>query len=303
MALVYEDVLKGNITLLQDMIQMVDPRVEEVTSSSSKMTGSAINLGLSTPFIQLASWNYNKGKFYEVSDVKVHASGAEIKSEYGIYSSGTSSNLGKKERNAIKAFYAGVSETKLDGKKYYDTKGTFVWSYETNNGTAKKLKRAVRRLVNKTYLYEELPVIVPQTKGKLNYTKVDMQINFSKSYTEHLMTLDVNNFKYDLMAQVKYDCKKDRECLRRNTQDVKSSLSRMFKRVKEMKKFYGNNNKKFVKAYADFGKMAFKNKYVFKRVYDEAKSCGLTLNYTITGEKIHRLEKQFMFAKTASCKK
>ncbi len=288
---------------MQEFADLGDPRVEKVTSSNSAFTGSAVNLGMSTPFIQLASWNYSAGKFFEVSNVNIHKTGAKIKSEYGIYSSGTSTNFGANERNAIKAFYAGVTKTEFNGKSYADTTGTFVWTYETNNGTHKKLKRAVNRLLDKTYMYNEVPVIVPSYDEDLNYTKVDFNLKYNKSYTEHLMTLKATDFKYDLLAQVKYECKGNSKCVKDGTRSVNYRLKKLFKKVKEMKSLYGKDNKKFVKAYAEFGQQAYKNKYLFKKVYDEAKKCGLALTYTITGEKIPRHEKQFVFAETAACKK
>ncbi|TGD45675.1 hypothetical protein EP118_14975 [Halobacteriovorax sp. Y22] len=311
-AKVYEDVLKGKFLEAQEMGETYpDLRVTKVETTDFKMKGKEFNIGFKTPFAQILSWNFNKSLFVGVSDTEIHSNGVITHRDYGVYKSGVSSNFGPLERTSLKAFYGATAKATVEGKDINNTSGTFVWLYESNNGTYKKLRRALSKVKDFTNLTDFLNVKIGKKKEKLNYTKLELSLEYSEAFTKYLMDTDLNynTLKYDLVGDINTACTQrhynyDRriECIDNESRKARSALSSIKKYLAKMKASFKKDNKDFVSNYAKVGKKILSSKYVFQEIFERGTKCGMKLKLHMTGEKFIAFEKELNYPNTPECK-
>jgi len=181
----YEEMLKGNIVpaqlLAADSEQNSVVSVER-TLHLKKRHVRRFSVGIPFLYFTTSKEKYSdyvkKDSFLDGSTREVYAGGI-VKG-----STGRAITL---HRYTREGFYSALElHSNIDKKDNLDYLGRYNWSYSTDHGSSKKLGRALRRLIKKTGLLNDLAVNVPKA-NKLKYTSVAFDLNFPQTFVDYLL--------------------------------------------------------------------------------------------------------------------
>ena len=188
--------------------------------------------------------------------------------------------------------------------------GQFVWSAETDASTHRRLGNAIDDLVKITGLGEALKVNLPDER-KLGYTDVDFSLTFTEEQTKKMIdSAELYGMKKiaanaaakarayfkvtddaDQICEVVTSNDQPNNCPADTESQSYSGAEEMVSKLKLMKKNW-NDEKEFVKTYADFGKIISRNQFLFQSAMELAGS-DVAMNYSIKGRNVSNYQVNF----------
>ncbi len=303
----YEDLLKGNMVPAQEMAQDIfNPAVQHIEDIELLLSGKRRSFIFGLPYMNVRT---SKGEFYSYSNVDFIKQGLKTVTEYGIFSKEVRGRFWLKHRNHMKVFAGGIATTtdKTGAVVAQDNKVQLSWFYEKDYADSKHVNRAVEDLLQDTGM-TDLAVKVNKTKD-LGYVNVKLDIEGDRNFTNVLMNLSRRNGSFRAMENdmstlvTNYFNQGDKLELCNNDQSVSSCKSSYMRRSKKalakiksfgakLAKLRKTDSKAFAKTFSEIGEQVWKNQFVFKAVLNKLKSCGVEMNYEVSGERISNYQVQ-----------
>ncbi len=149
-----------------------------------------------------------------------------------------------------------------------------VFFYEDSSATPERLHKQLEHLRGKISLDDFLSLDIPEEKRSLKYAKMAFDLNFNAELYGHLLQV----------------------WREKSRTASKASLGRQWKRLGKW--LEEKNSQRFVK----LGRLLWSSSRFFKDFWQEAKKCGASLELSIGGEKVRRLERHRVYPLTDACR-
>jgi hypothetical protein len=315
----YEEAMKGNLLAVEELaLDMTKAGVaQKVDSTSMILEGSTRSMGIATPILPIAHFRSSKSRMYEHTDKLFFENGVQTTTKYGVFVKEQDGKLGLNHRNVLQAFYGGVAIARDSKGKTLDKNlvGQFVYKYESDNSTSKKLDRNLKILAKKTMLNNLTNLALPSS-GKLGYMKVNLGVQFPESFSKALVIANnraggLKRFTRAADAAIarvfntrgmKSDYCNDNEtekrCKRRLERGVKKTFEKIRTALWTMKA--ESYEKNYVKEFAKFGEHVWSNPFVFAAFTQQGRSCGMRIKFEVTGERVSKYNKELAYP-SADC--
>jgi hypothetical protein len=299
----YTDLIRGNVAAVERLVFDGADYVKKYDSFSSKQIGRFKNSFFGLPVV--LNTQTQEGKIYEVDQGNLFYEGTKTNAHYGVYLKDRKTKVFGKHFERTQSFY-GASYSILSLKGELKSKGhfgQFVWSAETDASTRRRARNAIEDLVQLTGLRDALPVVLPTDERRLGYTDIDFSVTFSEEQTQRMVDLagSLGFTKISRGAGTKARAYFSRTndpdgiCTTANPQDgttcsdtviqaAEQGGREMVEKLVQMKKAW-TDDKAFVKAYADFGKIISRNQFLFQTALDLAGE-DVGMNYSIKGRNV-----------------
>jgi len=306
----YSDLIRGNVAAIEKLVYDGADYVKKYDSFNSTQIGRFKNSFFGLPIV--LNTQTQEGKIYEVDQGNLYYEGTKTNAHYGVYLKDRKTKVFGKHFERTQSFY-GASYNILSMKGELKSKGhfgQFVWSAETDASTRRRARNAIEDLVQLTGLRDALPVVLPTDERKLGYTDIDFSVTFSEAQTQRMVDLagSLGFTKISKGAAAKARAYFNRTndpdglCTTANPQDGTSCSEtvisaaeqggrELVEKLTQMKKSWADD-KAFVKAYADFGKIISRNQFLFQTALDLAGS-DVGMNYAIRGRNISNYQVNF----------
>jgi|GEM_PF-5368177 len=158
---IYELMMSGDFTLAEIKSAANDnSSVTRVESVKTKLNTNLKRASIGIPFISLSN---GSGITLEHSLTQNHLDGNLTESQYGIYQKSKNGQFVSKDREA-----------------------RFLWSYDDDHGTSRKMSKYLKTLRGKTGLSEFLNIVV-QDEEKLGYSEINLNVALPGTYLEALL--------------------------------------------------------------------------------------------------------------------
>lgn len=318
----FERFMAGDTTKAEDLSKFKDSGVSKFSNMSEDRTALATSWGVSFPFIPILTFRSSKERAYDhVEENSVWDE--KVVKDRGIYVKQRNIRIVGNHLKESRSFIGGrtlidlptESSARNITEKLF---GNFKYTYQSDGGQERRLRKYVSRVKALTGLAGETCVTVPSSTDSLDFNQVVLEVNWSDSYVREIIGLGKTNGK--LLAQIKNSAKK-LYALKSNTDICKvqdgdnyddtcnlssnSSIDNSFKNLDEyskgMKKSYSNDKKEFARNLAKFGEEVWKSPFIFKAFFERGKTCGQEFKYEVSGQRITRHQLSQKFAFTDSC--
>jgi hypothetical protein len=306
----YHDLIHGNVAAIEKLTEQKVDYVKKWDSLTSKQMGRMKNFFFGLPIV--LNTTTSEGKIYEVDHGNVYNQGLKTKAHYAVYLKDKKTKVFNKHFEKTQSFYGAfydVSNEKNE-KKTSGHFGQFKWSAETDASTNRRLGNAIEDLVKITGIRDPLLVNLPDER-KLGYTDIDFSMTITEEQTKKMIS---NAEMYGQQKVAKSAAEKakayfsilddsDGICTvaspgrtQNNCESIIADQSyngaeEMVSKLLLMKKYW-NDEKLFVKHYADFGKIMARNQFLFQTAIDLA-GANVTMNYSIQGRNISNYQMNF----------
>lgn len=313
----FERFMAGDVTKAQDLSKIKDSGVNKISDMTESRMGDSRTFGLTTPFLSILTFKSSTGHAYDhyeedsVWDEKV------IK-DTGIYIKQRNTTLaGQQLVKEARSFIGGKATNtspSIGGmsttEKLY---GNFKFSYQSNWGQEKRLRKYIGKVKALTGLVDETCARVPAFKDSMGFNQVSLEVKWSNDYVKELIGkgkskrsmlsqikslaqgYQLNSNKSDLCA-ILDDDKYDDNCTNSTTLKVENIFKNLETYSLNMNKSYGVDNKEFAKNMAKFGEEVWKSPFVFKAFFEKGKQCGQDFKFEVSGRRIsrHSVEQKFV---------
>jgi hypothetical protein len=318
---IYQEILAGNLVAANIVANKKDWKrfgVKKVEETNTKTKSTSRNIGVSVPFLISAS--YSKGKSFAIANSKFLDEDTIGQTLIGVYNkdsetSGWLSNNSKRTRmfsgNYQKVAPVNPNSNKITQRRY---SGSYKYVYIRNKVNGKKLKKELKYLERKIGYPNELTLKIPN-KTHIGTLQIEMDVRFSNIATDSLIDTAQKMSKNQFVAlgmkeaetffkgnwSYKDVCQRARlTCQRLKEVQTKKAMITAYDSLRAMKKHKAKlNYKKFVEAYAEFGKGFIRNRFTFKTILhltrkakDTARQPAVKLNFKIKGTALPPYEKE-----------
>jgi len=318
---IYQEILAGNLVAANIVANRKDWKrfgVKKVEETNTKTKSTSRNMGVSVPFLISAS--YSKGKSFAIANSKFLDADTIGQTLIGVYNkdsetSGWLSNNSKRTRmfsgNYQKVVPANPNSNKITQRRY---SGSYKYVYIRNKVNGKKLKKELKYLERKIGYPNELKLKIPN-KTDVGTLQIEMDVRLSNIATDSLIDTAQKMSKNQFVAlgmkeaeiffkgdwSYKDVCQRARlTCQRLKEVQTKKAMITAYDSLRAMKKYKAKlNYKKFVEAYAEFGKGFIRNRFTFKTILhltrkakDTARQPAVKLNFKIQGTALPPYEKE-----------
>lgn len=317
----FERFMAGDTTHAQDMSRMRDSGVVKLSDMSETRLGVARSFGVATPFIPILS--FKSSTEHATDHVEEDTVWDEkIVKDAGIYIKQRNSFLAGKQVKEARSFIGGKVTTEvptLEGMSKTDKLyGNFKYSYQSNWGQQKRLRKYIAKVKALTGLVSETCATVPAFKDTMGFNQVVLELNLSDDYVKELIghgksktsllpkirsmaqSYQLNSDKSKVCDYLDND-KYDDNCSDSTSAKVSEIFSNLETYSARMNKSYGVDKKEFSKNMAKFGEEVWKSPFVFKAFFEKGKVCGQDFKFEVSGRRITRHAIDQKFVGTASC--
>ena len=328
----FERFMAGDMTKAQELSMSNASGITKISDITDSRVGTSIGFGITIPYIPIFSFKTSIEHGYDVmeedntwNEVAINNSGVYIK-QRNVFLAGhlvktARSFTGGKTLKDAPDEEGGMSHT----EKIF---GNFKYSYQSNWGQERRLRKYLRKVKELTGLVSETCVKVPSFKDSLGFNQIDLQLDLSDEYLREI--IGVEKTKSNLLQKIKTSaqnyqmlednlsssvCQKgdlnddgdddsyDESC--RNSSSEK--ISNIFKNLEEyslkMNQTIDTDRKQFAKYLAKFGEEIWKSPFVFKAFYEKGKICGERFKFEVSGQRISRHFIDQQFVNTPACSK
>ena len=306
----YHDLIHGNVAAIEKLVEQKVDYVKKWDSLSSKQIGRMKNLFFGLPIV--LNTTTSEGKIYEVDHGNTYNQGLKTNAHYAVYLKDKKTRVFNKHFEKTQSFYGAfydVSNEKNE-KTTSGHFGQFKWSAETDASTHRRLGNAIDELVKTTGIRDPLFVNLPDER-KLGYTDVDFSMTLTEAQTKKMIS-NAEMYGQEKIARSAEEKAKayfnvlddsdgicpvtspgqnQNNCESTTADQSYSGAKEMVSKLMLMKKYW-NDEKLFVKYYADFGKIMARNQFLFQTAVDLA-GADVTMNYSIQGRNISNYQMNF----------
>lgn len=313
----FSQMLAGNIAMAQELAAKREV-VIHVDANETRMSGTMANHSFGLPY--LFNWTWGTGKIQVRSDVDFHADGSKSEIQYGVYLEQSQETvLLRILRDRTFGFYGLAYTTKeRDGRVTNGTIAQVGYSFSKENATGADLKNAIRDVIRRTGLREELAVKAPSGDDDVGYVSMKFLMSFDRPAIERLLAISAKSPEvFAKVAQGFTDsylagqdilniCQSDKygyadkkedfaRCDREVRSDVAQATSEMLAALNAIRS--NPNDRKFVSEQMGyFGRAMLTNALTFQTAFQLVRGYGVTAQYEITGSEFTKYDLTFAWA-------
>ena len=310
----YHYMLGGNLLPAEELSVRATGAVRAVASTKSKGAGRLTTLRFGFPFFSYTG--KTKGRI-QISQLRAeHADGSESSVETGIHlNERATGGVLLIQRRTVNDFIATSAVTK--NKEQVVTQNTysgeFVWAYENEKASYKRVRKQLDKIVAQTGLRDELAVIIPNVP--LGYFQTSLRVLIDEKTTNELIEASrdrlsddggVRSLSSSFVQQYFADGDdKDRlcgrihrirgslaRCARKLEKDTGAALKEAAVWLQEMENAKrASNRRAFVAAYAAAGKFLFANQFTVKATLALLRNRPPAIQFAVAGERVSLLKK------------
>ncbi|PIP96687.1 MAG: hypothetical protein COW00_15080 [Bdellovibrio sp. CG12_big_fil_rev_8_21_14_0_65_39_13] len=325
----FERFMYGDVTKAQELSAFDNSGVMKIADTSEKRIGFSNHWGFNTPFIGLISFKSASNRSvdeYEENSVWDE----KVLKNYGMYVKQRNTRIVGLHFKVAKSFMGGstvkdVPGENSDRKVTENLYGNFKYSYQSDWGQERRLRKYIDKIKSETALTEETCVKVPDFKDSLGFNQVVLELKMKDDYIREIIGQGkfTGNFmkKIQEVAEkeqkayfaVKNDtldvCEKDNDsgyvdfydCKFNTAYDMKKSFVVLESIANKMKDSYAKADKTaFSKQIAKFGEEIWNSPFVFKAFYEQGKLCGQDFSFEVSGQRItrHVVEQKYNYSES-----
>lgn len=302
----YQDFIRGNFATAQKQFLKKNSAVQPERVISALSKGHSWNLWLGIPI--LANFVSSSGKVYthsESVDVEDNQQGPVItksKIDYGVYNFSKKSKFFFRHSSTVGSFFGSHFATVAEeGPVGSGEIGKFIWNYETDVASPKKVKNALEELAEVTGLDNDLIVNVPQIDD-LGYVNVQFTMDIPDETTDYLVSLGSSYSLHNTLmgyagaANSTYiirDCQNYMTdfgadpCITNENRRVEFEMRAVTEALREM--YLASKREDwpaFARAYGSFGKAILKSRNTYQTFLAMVKGkAPLAMVLEVTGER------------------
>lgn len=314
----FERFMAGDMTKAQELEKVEKSGVNKIASLKDSSTGWARSFSLSTPFIPILSFKTSSGNSYDEAEENT-VWDEHITTGTGAYVKQRNIFLAGKQLNESRSFVGGkvtkTSPTVEGTSASEEFFGNFKYSYQSNWGQEKRLRKYVKKVKALTGITSETCATVPSFEDTLGFNQVSLELNLSDEYIQELVGLRPGSSGTNLLKKIKTaalnyqsdkgltdycnaadDDQYDQRCDAVPAESVNTVFANLETYSKNMKKNYADK-KEFAKNLTKFGQEIWKSPYVFKAFFERGKLCGQEFKFEISGQRLtrHALDQKFAY--------
>lgn len=319
----FERFMAGDMTRAQDLAKTDKSGVSKISDMSEIRSGLTRSFGIATPFIPILSFKASSESAYDHTEENSVWDETVIKDTGIFVKQRNHSILGQQVKEA-RSFMGGKttnSAPSLNGTVESEALfGKFKYSYQSNWGQEKRLRKYISKVKSLTGLVNETCARVPKFDDSLGYNQVVLEVNWSDSYVKEIVGLNKSNS--NLMKKLKtlalnYQSEKaatavcsvpendgyDDTCTNSSPESVNAIFANLDSYSAKMKKSFNTDKKEFSKNMAKFGQEVWKSPFVFKAFFEKGKVCGQEFKFEVSGQRLTRHAIDKKFTNTEACTK
>lgn len=317
----FERFMAGDVTKAQDMSKFKDSGVMKISDMSEAKISSSRSFGLATPFIPIISFKTSSAHAYDHFE-EDSVWDEKIVKDAGIYVKQRNTSIMGQQVKEVRSFIGGrvtAEAPSPEGTTHTERLyGNFKFSYQSNWGQEKRLRKYIGKIKALTGLVDETCAKVPAFKDSLGFNQVSLEVKWSDSYVKEL--IGRGKSKESLLPKIKsmaqsYQLRKDDSnicsfidndkyddtCTDSTSAKVENIFNNLEIYSAKMNKSYGVDKKEFAKNMAKFGEEVWKSPFVFKAFFEKGKRCGQDFKYEVSGQRLSRHSIDQKFVGTADC--
>lgn len=317
----YERFLAGDVTKAQDLSKLRDSGVMKISDMTESKTALTRSFGMATPFIPILSFKTSTSRAYDHYE-EDSVWDEKIVKDAGIYVKQRNTSIVGQQVKEVRSFVGGKVTAEAPGpegtthtERLY---GNFKFSYQSNWGQEKRLRKYIGKIKALTGLVDETCARVPAFKDSMGFNQVNLEVNWSDAYVREL--IGHGKSKTSLLPKIKsmaqsYQLRKDSTnicsfidndkyddtCSDSTSEKVETIFANLENYSARMNKSYGVDKKEFAKNMAKFGEEVWKSPFVFKAFFEKGKRCGQDFKYEVSGQRLTRHSIDQRFVGTADC--
>lgn len=309
----YSDLVNGNVAAIQKMATERHPSVRFQEKATLTQVGRFNNAFIGIPILLNETWS--SGNIYEVSSVQDITAKTKMNAKYGIYMKEVKTRALNRHSTELESFYGAATTVAKRNSKQAPTKekfGQYVLAMENDHAEPYKLSSAMKAITAKTGLNQVAMFNVPSFDD-LGYMKVEMKVTMETAQTENIMrkisqlrtpealsnvaASVINEYftthdRDDHNACNKYAGTVNAVCENEVTKETMLAVKDMHRAAIKMASVQ-QDDKAFVKAYADFGQAMLKNQFTFQTALRLA-GPGVNVAYKIESTSFSKVQYEFV---------
>ncbi len=303
---VYQDLLRGNVIAAQIAAEkiaknpLLKASVQKVESFKRISKGKGFNVFFGLPIFLNAAAAQSKIQTFSTTDL--HIEDSRVNAQFGIYDFTTQTRAFGNHTTTSRGFY-GVRYTVADIKTGKQTDsgemGRFSWMYQSDNSSKKSISRSLEDLMQQTGL-KSLRVSIPEVSADMDFSNISLNISMNAATVEQIgrrmsgMTKEIlltwteqriqhviSNSGMGVCVDSQDSLTNRADCETSFKLQTQSGIEKM-KEALEMMAQVKNDDVKYTKAFAEFGKAAMSNQVTLQMALSMA-SRGVQLNFAIEG--------------------
>lgn len=324
----FERFMAGDMTVAQELSKNERSGVNKISNMSETYSSWARTFGISTPFIPVLAFKASTGTAYNTAE-ELSVWDESVIKDTAIYTKQKSLFMAGTQINEARSFVGGKitkDAPGINGRNQSETLfGNFKYSYQSNWGQEKRLRKYINKVKGLTGLVDETCATVPAFQDSLGYNQVVLEMNWSNEFVQELAGLKTAKSNTLLLGKIKaaalnYQADKavsalctvtendsndlaDDACVQNSPEYVNAIFSNLEKFSNNMNKSFSSDKKEFNKNLAKFGQEVWKSPSVFKAFFERGKLCGQDFKFEVSGQRLtrHAINQKFNFS--ASCNK
>jgi hypothetical protein len=322
----FERFMAGDVTKAQELSKFKDSGVNKISDLSDSRVGLTRSFGMATPFIPILSFKTSSENAYDHSEENSVWDEKSMK-DTGIYIKQRNIYLLGEQFKEARSFIGGRTLSEVPGLEGISNKteklyGSFKFTYQSNWGQERRLRKYISKVKSLTGLVEETCARVPSFKDTLGFNQVNLEVSWSDEYVREILNLRKSNT--NLLNKIKtlalhYQASTDGDksvsnicsvidndnyddtCTASNSDKVESIFKNLQAYSDNMNKTIKTDRKEFSKNLAKFGEEVWKSPAVFKAFYEKGKLCGQDFKFEVSGQRLTRHLIDQKFAYSAAC--
>lgn len=317
----FERFMAGDMTKAQDLSKTALSGVNKISDMSESRVGLSRSFGIATPFIPILSFKASTENSYDHTE-EDSVWDENIMKDTGIYIKQRNISVVGQQVKEARSFMGGKltnDAPSLSGPLHTESLyGNFKYSYQSNWGQEKRLRKYISKVKALTGLVDETCARVPSFQDSLGFNQVVLEVNWSDAYVKELAGLNKNNsnlltkikalalsFQADkanaALCAVPENDNYDDTCTASSPEYINSIFNNLENYSAQMNKSFKTDRKEFAKNLAKFGQEVWKSPFVFKAFFEKGKVCGQQFKYEVSGQRITRHAIDQKFIGTEAC--
>lgn len=307
----FERYMAGDTTKADELSKFSDRGVLKIANNSQRKLTNARSFGVATPFVPVLSFKASVEKSYDRTEENTVWDEDTIK-DTGIYTKQRNTRIFNKHFKLSRSFMGGrtfVDVPAKEGRKIEEkVYGNLKYSYMSDWGQERRLRKYISKAKALTGLAEETCTRVPSLENSLGFNQVVLEVNMSDEYMRQIMNSQKSGSK--LLDKIKasalaYQSNKalgdicenqdDDEvqdandtCVNNTPAKIEAIFSKINEHASKMESTFATDKKEFAKNVAKLGEQIWKSPFVFKAFFEKGKACGQEFKFEVSGKRISR---------------
>jgi hypothetical protein len=286
----YQEAIRGNLIIADMLSEKKGMGIKRLSENEKKSKTTKVSAQFKVPWVYNA--NFSKGKTFTSGQTKKLRDDLLVENWIGVFNQETKTagtiSKNMKRTNMFSGNYQQVTPLKkMDGNLIRRYSGNYKYYYTRQDVSIEKMQEELRKVREKIGFMKNLKGLeIKTTKvGKvgdlaievdvaLSNVATDELINVAQRYGRNVLTNEAVNYMEGFFKNVtdakreictRYKTRLLKECIFTTRRQIKSAMKTAFNALIKMKKHRDDvDYKKFVQAYADFGKGLIENRFTLK---------------------------------------